>query len=165
MRDGYRSECKQCSLARNQVYYSNPDIKAREAKRQREDYKEKRREYQNKNKDKLSAKQREYRALYPERYKEILKKSRKKNSGKVNARNMGRVAAKLRATPPWADLKKVEEIYIKRQAMGDNYHVDHIVPLRSDIVCGLHWEGNLRIIPKHENLKKSNKVLTELEGI
>jgi len=164
MKDGHRSECKECSLIRNRVYYSDPDIKAREAKRQREDYKDKRKEYQQKNKDKLNAKQREYRELYPERYKETFRKYRKKNSGKVNAWNRNRVARKLNATPPWADLGEIEKIYIKRQEMGPDYHVDHIIPLQSDVVCGLHWEGNLRIIPKQENLRKSNKVLEQIEG-
>lgn len=33
-----------------------------------------------------------------------------------------------------------------------------IVPLKSALVCGLHVEHNLQVIPKTENLKKFNSV-------
>ena len=36
-------------------------------------------------------------------------------------------------------------------------HVDHIIPLISDNVCGLHCWDNLQILEEHLNYKKQNK--------
>jgi hypothetical protein len=69
------------------------------------------------------------------------------------------------ASPPW--LTKEHKLAMRRlylQAMeltkitGERYVVDHIVPLISDVVCGLHVPWNLRVITQDENLRKSNKL-------
>jgi len=69
------------------------------------------------------------------------------------------------ATPPWltAEQKKaIRQLYVTAQRLtettGERYVVDHIVPLISDVVCGLHVPWNLRVITQEENLKKSNKL-------
>ena len=70
------------------------------------------------------------------------------------------------ATPPWltptqkATMRDMYKIAITMtQTTGEQYVVDHIVPLRSEVVCGLHVPWNLRVITQEENLKKSNKLL------
>jgi 5-methylcytosine-specific restriction endonuclease McrA len=66
-----------------------------------------------------------------------------------------------RATPRWADLGAIDEVYLKaktiRERSGGDWVVDHIVPITSDLVCGLHVHWNLQIITKRENSSKGNK--------
>jgi uncharacterized pyridoxal phosphate-containing UPF0001 family protein len=86
---------------------------------------------------------------------------RRQSHAKENAKSNARRAAKLQATPKWVDFEKVEEFYILAQRIsaetGVIHHVDHIVPLMGKTVCGLHWEGNLQILPGRDNLSKGNK--------
>jgi len=74
------------------------------------------------------------------------------------------MAAKGRAVPPWSDefdRLVIEEIYDKAQLLmkitGAEWHVDHVVPLQSRLVCGLHTHANLLVVPGASNLSKSNR--------
>lgn len=98
---------------------------------------------------------------YRRRGKEYDKLHRAERAARENYRR----AQKLNATPKWLteDHKvTMQQLYIERDKLrsekGIIYHVDHIVPLISDIVCGLHVPWNLQVIPAIDNLKKSNKV-------
>ena len=72
-----------------------------------------------------------------------------------------RQAAKLNATPGWANAFFIEEAYDlarrRTKATGVTWEVDHIVPLVSKVVCGLHVEHNLRVIPTTMNRAKGNR--------
>lgn len=65
-----------------------------------------------------------------------------------------------RAWPDWAQYAdQYKAIYLerdRRRARGEDVEVDHIVPLNSSIVCGLHVPWNLQIISREENAQKSN---------
>lgn len=76
------------------------------------------------------------------------------NKSDFIARNAKRRAAKLQATPSWADSSKIKEIY---KACPEGSHVDHEIPLTHPLVCGLHVHQNLRILSASENLSKGNK--------
>lgn len=80
------------------------------------------------------------------------------NRAKANLRR----SKKLQATPAWADHGKIIDIYANAVRLtretGVPYHVDHFYPLKSNIVCGLHVETNLRITTAEENHRKKNKM-------
>jgi len=79
----------------------------------------------------------------------------KKHRAKRTANEGRRRASKKNATPPWADLKEIDHIYELAREKG--LEVDHIVPLVSNIVSGLHVPANLRCIPSELNRSKSNR--------
>ena len=70
------------------------------------------------------------------------------------------------ASPKWlssAQKAAIRELYkiaiTMTKTTGEQYVVDHIVPLRGESVCGLHVPWNLRVITQDENLQKSNKLV------
>ena len=74
------------------------------------------------------------------------------------------------ATPAWLtpdERLAMRQLYIQARKLTEitktRYVVDHIVPLRSHEVCGLHVPWNLRVITQEENLKKSNKLVAPSE--
>lgn len=67
------------------------------------------------------------------------------------------------ATPPWYNEdhhKRILAIYKERDRLRkrcENVVVDHIIPVCSDMVCGLNVPWNYQIITEKENAQKSNK--------
>lgn len=70
-------------------------------------------------------------------------------------------ATRLQATPAWANEFFIEEAYDlaarRTKLLGFKWDVDHIVPLQSRIVCGLHVENNLQVVPSKINQSKGNR--------
>jgi hypothetical protein len=135
-KDGLQCHCKICRRLQNKQYYlSNKDQKLQRQKK-----------YYQSNRDKVLQRGKEY---------------RQNNRSKVKARWARRRAAKCNATPPWADKAAINAIYAEalwlQDFTGESYHVDHIVPLKSDFVCGLHVPANLQTLPGAENMAKSNR--------
>jgi hypothetical protein len=58
-------------------------------------------------------------------------------------------------TPIWADFDKLIEIYKEAQEKG--LTVDHIIPLRGNLVSGLHVHTNLQLLPAKVNSSKGNQ--------
>ncbi|QKW95416.1 hypothetical protein [Ralstonia phage RPZH6] len=48
---------------------------------------------------------------------------------------------------------------LREKIVGGRWHVDHFVPLKGTIVCGLHVIENLRVIPISINTSKGNRLL------
>lgn len=85
-----------------------------------------------------------------------VRKWKKENKNMVKFYRSNERMAKLLATPKFANLDKIKDIY-KNCPKG--YHVDHIIPLRGKTVCGLHVEWNLQYLTPTENCRKSNKII------
>lgn len=72
-------------------------------------------------------------------------------------------------TPTWLskdDISKIKSIYKMCRAISKKtevpHQVDHIVPLNGELVSGLHVPWNLQILPKSDNLSKSNKLIEDM---
>ena len=126
--------------------------------------KEKKKAYKEANKDKIK----EYRKAYREANKEKLldqeKAYKKANRNIVNANTAKRRAARINRTPGWltkADLGKIKELYKEAQKLreetGEEWHVDHIIPLQGESISGLHVPDNLQVIRAKENTSKQNR--------
>lgn len=65
-----------------------------------------------------------------------------------------------RAWPDWCTehpgFKKIYNEAKRLRRMGRDVHVDHIVPICSPIVCGLHVPWNLTIMDARANMSKGN---------
>lgn len=170
-RDGHRSDCKVCFSSYKKAY----DLKNKERRKEyllknTEELKRKRRLYYLKNKEEKKLKQREYnkhnkdiislknRNKYKDnkdKFRLKTKEYRKNNPEKIRALNNKHRAKKKQAIPQWYNSKEVLYIYTLAQEKG--LEVDHLVPLNSKHVCGLHVQDNLRCVSKELNRYKRNK--------
>lgn len=128
-RDLLRHECKECS-----------DTKSKD--------------YNERNKELVSARVKKYTILNREKISIYSRNYYQNNKPYYRAKDAKRRAAKLQATPNWADHETIKQIY---ETCHEGYHVDHIVPLQNDLVCGLHCEFNLQHLTAEENQSKGNK--------
>ena len=136
---------------------------------QREDVKERKNEWYLENREQVIAAANSRPAHIKREYRNTWKEN---NLLKIRADTKARRRKHREATPPWITRKQKSEIRQMYQAAihmskvtGEQYVVDHIWPLRSDTVCGLHVSWNLRVITQAENLKKSNSLPSDDEAI
>lgn len=85
------------------------------------------------------------------------------NKATVQQYGAQRRAQIRQAMPVWANIADIVAVYRESvrltEETGVPHHVDHIVPLGGDNVCGLHVSWNLRAIPGVDNMRKGNRVL------
>ena len=93
-------------------------------------------------------------------------KYKKQNPELYKAFNSVRKRRHKNATPSWITTEQketIKQLYLNAMRLtkitGERYVVDHIIPLISPHVCGLHVPWNLRVITQEENLRKSNKLI------
>lgn len=80
----------------------------------------------------------------------------RENNRPITNAKAARRRAKLRmAEPWWSEKGRIIKIYEKASEYGMD--VDHVVPIISDKVCGLHVWHNLQLLDKGLNSSKSNR--------
>lgn len=87
------------------------------------------------------------------------------NKGLKNFHTRLRQSHIKQATPQWANMQAIKQIYIDCATItaqtGISHHVDHIIPLTNDMVCGLHVHYNLQVLIATDNMSKNNKFMVE----
>lgn len=183
MKDGHDSKCKKChNIACRQWEINNSKRRREIARKSKIKHMDARREYDRKyekdNADYIRERKNKHRAKNIDRFrkkdaayylknKDFLsakeKEYRKNNPILCRLRALKRRAAKKLSIPIWYDdfddfvFEEAEILRRERQGLtGIKWHIDHIVPLQSKIVCGLHSYINVAVIPAIENQRKLN---------
>lgn len=112
-------------------------------------------------KELISQQQKEYKQRNKEHLSAYMRQWQQNRKPIIAAYEAKRKSTKLKSTPSWFEKDLVDQLYkecreISKES-GIEHNVDHIVPLVSDIVCGLHCMANLRIIPAKINQQKGNR--------
>mgnify|MGYP000143742195 CR=1 FL=1 len=174
------SRCKVCAIAYAAEWAKNNPEKVKQAQRKhasknKEENRERLLSWRQANPEKAKAqwersneKRKAARIKVEKRSDEERKELAKIRRNKWSAKNKSYVASRLAdrrakkhaATVSWANKFFISEAYalakLREKLVGGKWHVDHIVPLRNKLVCGLHVESNLQVIPAEQNYRKSN---------
>lgn len=194
-KDGFREKCRECTS----FYVKDINKRRLEKRRQydlsnKEHLYRYNKEYYDNNKEKIKKrrkilllnKNKEFKKLLHESHvllwkklflQEVKRKRRAETARQVYSKksdlfclkSASRRASKLNATPSWANIFFIQEIYslarLRSKLTGIKWHVDHIVPLNNKIVQGLHVENNLRVVTYKENVIKSNRFWPDMPDL
>lgn len=139
--------CKECTQEYNKSYWAKTKATNREDRIARN--KEACKRYIERNLEKTKAQRRAWRVNNPD---------------KANIITANRRAIKHNASIDYGELNDliIAEAYslaiLRNKTTNIKWHVDHIIPLKSKYVCGLHVGINLQVIPAIENMKKGNRI-------
>lgn len=152
---GYSSRCKKCSYQKEvQARYRRTQKRKEQSKR----YQEKRRSeprYKERKRDLQRIWARKNSSTVRERRKRSYQENYAKNRVSYIFRTVVRKLLCRQQKPIWADNKKIREYYAETAAKG--LTVDHIIPLKSPLVCGLHSVENFQMLTREENSAKGIK--------
>lgn len=148
-----RAHCKDCRRAKVRDYEkNNRDKKSAYNKK-----------YIEKNLPKLQEKRRKYHKDNRAKILSYQKSWREDNPDKVAKARFSRRTNFDNAKPSWLTKEMEAEIksfYVHAKdcyvVTGEEYEVDHIIPIKGKDICGLHVPWNLQVLPKDLNRQKSN---------
>lgn len=171
-KDGYYPVCKECrkniherdkeknNQRSKQWHEQNKERAKNNMKKWAEANKEKKKQmdnsYYKNNKEIISQKQSLHYKNNRSRKIERQKEYYAEHKSDFFARNSKRRGQLKYATPSWCDMDAIKRIYMD---CPSGYHVDHIIPLQGDNVCGLHVSWNLQYLTAEENIAKGNKIV------
>lgn len=145
------AEYRERSKQKRKEYHRDPIVRERHNKKQREKLASDV-GFRERNKQRSL----EWRRANSEYYKEYLKLYFKTPEGQaVKIRGRARYESRLiLATPSWVDFGELGRIAAQTP---EGYHVDHIIPLQGEMVCGLNVPWNLQYLIAFDNARKKNK--------
>ncbi len=173
-KDGLNSRCKPCCAALTKAWrQANPEAARASEYRWRaknpDRVKERNRDATRRHLERypgMGAKYaRRWRERNPEFVKRAVAKHAKDNPVLYAIKAAHRRAQQKNATPAWLTKEQRQQIaatYAEARRLtvetGIPHCVDHIVPLQSPVVCGLHVPWNLRAITRRENQRKWSRL-------
>lgn len=102
----------------------------------------------------------QHRIQNKEHYNQYHKQWRTDNPDKVALLTERRRLYLKSRTPKWYEEDLIKQLYLKRDQLnntwGTNLEVDHIIPIISKTVCGLHCWANLQLLDASLNSSKNN---------
>lgn len=147
-------ECNRIKSLRN--HWGNRDAVLEKKRQYHRDNPEVRRQHYQSNQDKARA--------YASQY-------RKANPDIIRAQLAKRRAMRIERTPSWYgeadDLvlrEAVDLVRMREAATGIEWHIDHMIPMQAEEVCGLHCAANLQVIPAVLNVSKQNRLIYTIPG-
>lgn len=180
-KDGLRPWCRQCSRAWARQYRqsagemlratdrhrwatrrSTANEKARLRRLDNKDVtRRKTREKYLKNRDGILIYQKEYALANKEKIAARFRLYSKRRGAFINARLAAQKKRVRQATVAFSDMKKIRQVYESAayfsKVTGVEHTVDHVVPITSKLVCGLHVHWNLELMSKSNNSRKGNR--------
>jgi len=159
-KDGLKGECKSCRSKKEEIRYSCKYEYAEEKWCGKCGEVKHRNAFHNytRSRDGLTRTCKECRAIAG---KEYYNKNRKRY---IAAARLRRICTE-EAMPTWLTKKhheQIQQIYDHARECslltGDEYVVDHVIPIKGRSVCGLHVPWNLQVLPSDVNDSKGNRI-------
>ena len=161
-----KGDCKPCAIVRVKKWIENNREKhnqycAKWQKNNPESLRKRVKKYTEKNANAIKQREKEKRLKDPAKYVQMARNYAKKYPDKVNAKNAERRARRRNQSGVVSTniIEKLKELQQNKcpcckKPLGDNYHLDHIVPLA---LGGKHDDSNLQLLIANCNQQKYNK--------